>query len=79
MKLYKVKCRGMKNSATSTLYGDSYVMATDPTSAYKIVKEYLDERDLGFLQDRELESIELLAEEGDYPICRIQLHIAKKN
>ena len=72
MKLYKVKCRGMQFS-----HGFSYVVANDPTKAYEIVKKYLDKEDLGFLDDRELEIIELLAEEGDYPKCKIQLHIEK--
>jgi hypothetical protein len=37
MKLYKVKLRRMLDS-----YGISYVVATDPTNAYNMVKSFLD-------------------------------------
>jgi len=51
------------------------VVAEDPTSAYETVKKYLDSKDVGFHKDREMESIELLAETGDYPVCREQLFL----
>lgn len=51
----------------------------DPISAYNIVREYVDKRDLGFTGERVLESIELLAEEGDYPECHTQLFIHKED
>ncbi len=51
------------------------MVAEDPTSAYETVKKYLDSKDVGFHKDREMESIELLAETGDYPVCREQLFL----
>lgn len=60
MKLFKVILQGYGR------YGTSYVMAKDPTSAYKKVKDYLDDNDLGFPKDRELESIELIADSDYY-------------
>jgi len=56
-KLYKVTLRGMQKS-----YGTSYVVANDPDEAYKKVKNFLDKEDIGFRVDRELYTIELLAE-----------------
>ena len=73
LNLYKVTCKGMKHSSTGTAHGINFVVATDPTTAYNLVREYLDKRDLGFARDRELESIELLASYGDYPNCDIRL------
>jgi len=53
------------------------VVAHDPTEAYAIVRQYCNKADVGFHKERELASIELLAEEGDYPDCQTQLHITK--
>ena len=77
MKLYRVKLRGMRNNYSSTKYGDSYVVAHDPTEAYIIVRKYCNKADVGYYKDREMESVELLAEEGDYPDCQTQLHITQ--
>jgi hypothetical protein len=65
-KLYRVTTRGMQTSSTGVAHGISYVVATDPTSAYEIVRNYLNEKDYGFSDDRELEKIELLAEEYEF-------------
>lgn len=78
MKLYLVKLRGMQSTATGTAYGVSYVVAKNPTQAYNIVRKYVDVKDLGFEDQREMESIKLIAETGDYPECRTQLFIAEK-
>lgn len=67
MNLYLVETRG---------YGDFryvYVVAGDPTSAYNIVKKYLDENDLCILSDRALKSVTLLAESTKYPRCKTML------
>ena len=74
-KLYRVQLKGMTSSFVGTRYGMPYVIATNPTDAYKIVREYLDRNNLGFRNEREMDSITLLAEEGDYPDCRFQLFI----
>ena len=69
MKLYKVKLRGLKYSA-GTNYGESYVVANNPSEAYDKVRAFVLEKNLGFASDREMESVELLAETGDYPDCK---------
>lgn len=69
MKLYKVSLRGM-SSTTGTDYQVSYVAAEDPTAAENKVKDYLEEAKLGFRYDREVESIQLLAEDVSHPDCR---------
>jgi hypothetical protein len=65
-KLYRVTLRGMKYSSTGVVYGVSYAIAENPDEAYKKVKKYLDEKDLGFSKDRALEKIELIAEDYQY-------------
>lgn len=69
-KLFRVVCRGMKSS-----YGISYVVATDPTSAYQKLKDYLDQHDLGFHKDREMEKIELIADTYQHGDCGTQLFL----
>ena len=67
MKLYLVKLRGMQSAIGDSIsYGKSFVLADDPSSAYNKVKEFVDKEDLGFVHNRELEYIELLADEGRY-------------
>ena len=56
MKLYEVVLRGVGK------YRTSYVVAESTDIAYDIVRKYLDEKDIGFESDRELETITLLAE-----------------
>ena len=76
-KLYRIQLKGMTSSFTGTCYGMPYVVATNPTDAYKIVREYLDKGGIGFCSDREMDSITMLAEESVYPDCRFQLFIAE--
>jgi len=78
MKLYRVKLRGMQTSYSGTRYGDSYVVADDPSRAYEIVKSYCKKADVGFDNERELHEVTLVAEEGDYPKCQTQLHIDRR-
>ena len=61
-RLYRVTLRGMTMCATGVSYGVSYVVADDPTSAYDMVRKMLDEKDIGFKREREMASIELIAE-----------------
>jgi len=75
-KLYRVTCRGMLDDTTGTAHGIAYVVAKDPTSAYEMLRRYLDDNDLGFERDRELDSVELVAEGSDYPDCGIRLFLA---
>ena len=68
-KLYKVTCRGMRST-----HGTAYVVANDAGDAYARVRAELDKRDLGFTDDREMESVELIAEDCQYPSCKVQLY-----
>lgn len=64
MKLYKVTLKGMTQNSTGIAYGISYVVARDSNEAYLKVKDFLDEKGIGFSRERELDKIELLA--SDY-------------
>jgi len=77
MKLYRVTLRGMTTTVanTTTAYGCPYVVANDSTEAINKVQKYLYDKGLGCANERELDKIELLAEEGDYPNCNIQLFL----
>jgi hypothetical protein len=65
----------MQFNVSGVNWGISYVVATNPTDAYEQVRRYLDDKDIGFAADRELESIKLVAEDVEYPECRIKLHL----
>ncbi len=73
-KLYLVKLRGMRNEFTNPTYGLAYVVAIDPNTAYKKVRTELDKAGLGFNDEREMLTIELLAEDVEYPDCKIRLY-----
>jgi hypothetical protein len=75
MKLYKVTLRGMTVTSTGVVYGVSYAVAEDPTSAFSKVKKFLDTNDIGFSKERELLSIELVADTNIYPSCGTILHL----
>ena len=66
MNLYRVKLRGMQSSVTGIAYGDSYVIANDPSEAYQKIRRFLDKANIGFHKERELKSVELLAGEDEY-------------
>lgn len=66
MNLYLVTCRGMNGQNQD---GIAYVVAPDPTTAYRVLRHYLDKEDLGFASDRALASVELLAEDGEVTEC----------
>jgi hypothetical protein len=67
-KLYRVNLKGMKYSGAGggPTYGVSYVVAQNPTEAYEKVKKFVDDEDLGFSKNREMESIELIASDYQY-------------
>lgn len=46
-----------------------YVVASDPAAAYKRVRDLLDANDWCFYKDRELRSVELVAECSKHPDC----------
>ncbi len=66
MKLYRVVLRGMTHESTGISYGISYAVAENSDEAYKKVKEFLNENDLGRSQDRELDRVELIADTHRY-------------
>ena len=72
LKLFKVNLKGL-SSVTGVNYQSSYVVAKDPTEAYKMVRDFLDTEDLGFPDDRELDFISLLAEDYKYTDVRTLL------
>lgn len=65
-KLYRVTLKGMTFSTNATVYGISYVVATNSHEAYLKVKESMDKKDLGYTKDRELDKVELIAEDYQY-------------
>ncbi len=67
MKLYRVKIQAIGSLS------DWYVVAVDPANAYHKVNKYLTDRDWCFRCDREMDSVTLLAEEIDYPDCKVHL------
>ena len=66
MKLYEVSFCGWK-------IDNMFVVASDPTKAYKKARKYLDDNDWYFDKDRELSTVTLLAEESKYPDCETHL------
>lgn len=67
LKLYKVTLKNLANS---------YVLANDPTEAYKTVRADLDKRDIGLTKHRVLDRIELLAEDVERPDCGTRVYVA---
>ena len=65
-KLYRVTLRGMTSSVTGVSYGMSYVVAKNTEEAYQKLKKFVEENDLGYSSQRELDKVELLAEDYQY-------------
>lgn len=66
-KLYRVTLRGMTTTfGDGVAYGISYVVAKNAEQAYQKVKKFVDEKDLGYCHQRELNKIELIAEDYQY-------------
>lgn len=74
-KLYRVTLRGMTYSSTGNTYGVSYVIAENPDLAYKKVKKFLDDNDIGYTKDRELDKIELIADSNQYSGVNCSLYL----
>ena len=73
-KLFKVSLVGLTDS-TGIKCNPSFVIAKDAGEAYKKVKDSLDNKDYGFSKDRELKSVELIAEEKEYASCGAMLFL----
>lgn len=75
-RLYHIRCHGMQTTIGGQVaFGQAYVVAPDPTEAYRKLRATLDARDIGFAKDREMLSIELVAEAVEYPDCGIILYL----
>lgn len=62
MKLFKVTIK-------APLASIFYVVADGPNEAYHSVRGLLDKKDWYFSDQREMKTIELLAEDATYPAC----------
>ena len=76
LKLYRVTLCGFNGYTSGADPGTSYVVATDPTAAYQTVRAELDRRECGFSHDRELKSVELIADAYKHTDVRAELFIA---
>jgi len=47
--------------------GIHYVVATDPTTAYRMIRDWFDAEDYGIDSKRQLVRVELVAATGRYP------------
>lgn len=66
-KLYLVKLRGLGGYASSGApMQSSYAVAEDPSSAYDMVRKWLDKKNYGFVRDRALDSVTLMAEDYEF-------------
>ncbi len=73
MRLYRVNLRG-----DIKRYNPSYVVAKDPSSAYEIVKAELDRLDYGFYMNRQLRSVELIAEANEHTLLESRLFLGNQ-
>jgi hypothetical protein len=73
--LYRVTLAGMTTKTSGVAWGNPYVVAASPNQAVRKVQEYLVDRDLGFESERVLRSVELLADEAEYPKTGYQLFV----
>ena len=72
-KLFKINLKGIFGAGLGVKYHESYVVAKTMDGAYKKVRDFLDDKDYGFSGDRELESIELIAEDNEFTDVRKKL------
>jgi len=67
VKLYRVETKMTMD------YHVWFVVAVNTEEAYQAVRTFLDDKDIGFRRDRELDSVTLIAEETEYPNCGTHL------
>ncbi len=60
VKLYKIEIK------THTRWMYAYVVAADPTAAYQAYRSFLDGKEICFGDERELQSIEVVADSTPY-------------
>ena len=79
MNLYRVTLRGMHiDLEVASIHGISYVVASGPDRAYDLVRADLNKRDIGLSKDRALQTVDLLAQNVEYPECGYRLRIEKE-
>jgi len=76
MKLYEITLCGPFYGVGSGPANPFYVVARDATAAYDTLRRTLDSRETGFPRDREMQTIELLAEATECPDCKHRLLLA---
>lgn len=64
MNLYKIELNGL---------GTHYVVAKDPTAAYRLIRGEYDAKEYGFSKQRALVTVTLIAECSEYPENGIRL------
>lgn len=67
-KLYFIRLKGC-SSIGAPKFGYYYVIARGTEEAYKKVRDFCDKEDIGFESDRELKSIELIADSYRHTKC----------
>ena len=75
MKLYAVELRAKHFPVE--MGGPNYVVANDPNQAYEIVRAFYEKGNRGYSEDREMKSVTLLAETGEYPTCKTHLFLCR--
>lgn len=68
-KLYRVTLQG------GNQYQVSYAVATNPEQAYRKVKTFLDKEELCFSKNRNLQSVELIADADHYGEIETMLYL----
>lgn len=66
MRLYRVTLRGKIPSFTGVAYESSYVTAESSDEAYQKVRKFMDANNRGLPRDRELDKVELIADNYRY-------------
>jgi len=76
MKLYQIRCRGMTyHTGGQTAHGIAYVVAPDAETAYQTLRKHLNEKNLGFEHERELDEMSMIADSEYYSACPIKLFV----
>lgn len=69
MRLYRVTLRGFRLNGENI----NYAVAEDSNEAYLKVRKFFDSKNYGLSEDREMDKIELIADEDEYCACKTLL------
>jgi hypothetical protein len=75
LKLYRVTLQGMKYNSSGVTYGISYVIAENSDIAYQKIRKFLDENNIGFVDDREMDKVELIGDTQRYNSVKTMLFL----